>query len=158
LDGCTSTTGYSYAGEASIVDASWSDGESFTLGADCRITGPGGEVFEAGGYASTERTGGMWSQQIEGTFTTDGRTWSVGLDLTGEGVDGGWSRDGLAVVFDDVTLGDGCAGGALELAQHGEGWYRLRLGCDGCGAVAWGDEHVGTACLDLDALAAELDR
>lgn len=158
LEGCTASTGYSYAGEASIVDASWGDGESLTLGADCRITSPDGEVFEAGGYASSERAGGAWTQQLEGTFTTHGKTWSVGLDLASDGVDGGWSREGLAVVFDDVTLGDGCAGGAMELAQEGEGWYRLRLGCDGCGAVAWGDEHVGTACVNVDALAAELDR
>lgn len=158
LEGCTASTGYSYAGEASIVDGSWGDGQSLTLGADCVITGPSGELFEAGGYATTESTGNGWYQLVQGTFTTEGTTWSAGLELTEGSVRGGWSRDGLAVVFDDVTLGDGCAGGALELAQAGEGWYRLVLGCDGCGAVAWGDTHVGTGCLDLDALAAELAR
>jgi len=175
--GCVSESGYFFAGHSSWIEQI-PDGPHGThersLGADMEITTPEGRSFFGGGQAAVRETltGSdhiSASFEISGTWRFEGAEgwmdqgvsaiWSgqLGEDAAGASVslDGGISVHGEALLFREISAQSGTCGGhpaGSMLAQDtGGGWFELTFGgdCDGCGALAWAGEEVGTICVDM---------
>jgi hypothetical protein len=167
LEGCTSTTGYTYRG-LSEYDEGEAGGWWFglTLG-DLYITEPDGDLLAVTGTFSYDGDdgwlgeGGSVALWLEGAATASGR----GVALQG-GVGGPQTGSGL--FFRDLYFGDITGpGGQTACGAHPSGgvsvrgndgrWYDLDLtDCGGCGTVSFEGSALGDACADLTALGAAL--
>ncbi len=169
LQGCTSTTGYTYEGLSEYVrtDASGARSWALSLG-DFYVIDPVGARYAVGGtfgYAGTWTDAGAaeWSAESTGTFVwTGGEGWLAegasialwyegGATTAGEGwvrVYGGLGTlDGAPSVFADALTyaptGDGGLplglAGGVRLRDASGWWTTFTLDASGCGTVVWAD-------------------
>ena len=178
--GCTSDEGWFYSGVALYDENSWSDEHATNvtlgMGGDFEIRSDDEDKFTVGGHfalrlALSGQTitmendvNGSWLFEneagwlgegmgtltwIDGTVTPDGR--SVTLN-------GGIQVGDDAFYFDDVTWDDSQCWdqptGTLRVRDPSGVWFRVALSddCSGCGALTYGDEDAGEACVDLSSM------
>lgn len=159
LRGCTSATGYSYAGIASYArtDGGW------ILTGDFDITTPEGQRFVGGGAISesVDATGG-WSSRWSGTWSFEGADGWLDPGVStwwSQSAGAGWGQadDGLGngqdlwfeALRSDPSRCDGLSG-AVEVRDPSGGWWRVDHGtCAACGALSFEGQDQGEACTHL---------
>lgn len=175
LQGCTSDTGYFYAGLATYQEGTnASADESWMFSGDFEIITPEGWSYLVGGHAAhtldasdsdhvfyqVDVSGsfrwdgdpGWLAEGLSAVFSVEGTRSPAGDDLT---LDGGTAFAGVSLYWSEVhVVDDACEGhpsGSLDVRDPSGGWYTLTWGgtCDGCGAVSFAGEPAGEACLDL---------
>lgn len=175
LQGCTSDSGYFYAGLATYQEGTNPSADvAWMFSGDFEIITPEGWSYLVGGHAghTLDESGpdsvfyqvdvsgsfrwdgdpGWLAEGLSAVFHVDGTRTPGGDDLT---LDGGLAFAGVSLYWSDVHLVEGaCEGhptGSLDVRDPSGGWYTLTWGdaCDGCGAVSFAGESAGEACLDL---------
>ncbi len=177
VDGCTTSSGWTYAGPALYAEAEDADSYAFLLVADSFIVRPTGETVVVSVINDYQRAGAdgarSWTLELAGTlFDPLAADWlgqgaSLDLDATG-------SDDGPLVLDGGVHVGTAPAWGARSLAidsscpldgilavRDAAGrWIEIELDCAECGVARMGDEELGEVCPDatmLQALATTLE-
>lgn len=169
LSGCTSSSGWTYAGVSTFEETGTPEEPDFRmLNADFSITGPSGEALRAGGSFGF-RGGGQgttrwWEAEVMGSWGTPG----VGgwLDpgggvmlyarLTGDQaqLDGALDHPDTPLYTPGLELGacaNGGADGELRLRSPGGVWASATLDC-GCGFLEEVGQELGEVCVDLGPL------
>ncbi len=162
FDGCTSEQGYVYAGVSTYGPMD----DGFWLLGDCSITDDQGQTFYCAGELElvTEEAG--WLIELTGTWgyagsdvpwiaAVPGLALFVTADESGLTLDGSYGLGDTYAYFEQVRVEDGAATGPLWLRDESGGWHTLAL--DGaCGALSYGGQDEGEACVDLSAAVADL--
>ena len=175
--GCETNSGWIYAGVAGLEYQS--DGNSLTIDmtGDCWISDAQGDTWVGAGEVTYDGTWdegvATWEAEVYGTFgyPDADQAWLAEVPsqvfwTSGQNGDDWWldwqgslSTDDGAYYLEDGSFGAACgASGTLSLRGEQGYWYELVLddGCDGCGQVSWGDEALGSVCVELPAAGAEL--
>lgn len=171
LQGCTSDSGYFYAGLATYqegtnpgADVSWMFSGDFEIvtpeGWSYLVGGHTGLSQDASGFFQVEVSGswrwdgdpGWLAEGLSAVFHAEGSTTGSGQEL---GLEGGLGYADVSLYWSEVRIaGDACDGhptGSLGIREPAGGWYTLTWGegCDGCGVVDYAGEPAGEGCLDL---------
>jgi hypothetical protein len=171
LRGCTTDSGYSYAGVATyMTDPSG----GFVLSGDFEILTPDGRRFVGGGALSEGIFDGGWNTRWTGIWSLEGDEGWLGhgvgawwTESGGEGPQGPWVELADGLTYGDVSLWfdrlrhdlgtcpDG-ASGVLRVRDPSGGWFSLDYGdtCAPCAALSFEGEPLGESC---PAIAAWLD-
>lgn len=170
--GCTASSGWYFMGVAeyrSQVDADRSYRE---LGGDFLVRDPQGLVFEMGAGTIVDRTADDVLAVFMGSVThDDAQGWMRDVSAVVDATLAPVSDAGVLVVDGGLTLGDatveldqatwdpdvcqGVVSGGVAWRGPDLRWYVAELDC-GCGPVWFEGQDLGTVCMDLDPLAADL--
>lgn len=164
LIGCTANNGWIYNGVGSYTP----NETGYGMMTDITIISPEGAVFSGGGVLGYQGTPNMDAMYVLGTWGWDnGSGWIAQKPSseiyfqhyrTDEGekilLNGGLSIAGATLSFEDLQFTEACQGqpqGTLGIREPTGYWYTLTFSdtCDGCGALMWGDQSLGTACAPL---------
>lgn len=167
--GCTSRSGWTYAGPTTYDVQQSEDLLNLLLWNDCEILGPGGERWMGAGtlglYVATTSEGVEWSLKLGGSWSWSESEGWLGMEPSGViGAFGTKNGDNIVVDYDGVsTIGgysldlrtvhldtERCPRGTGELALRDPngGWFTVLLGsdCTGCGEMRYGDRSLGQYC------------
>lgn len=174
--GCISDLGYTYSGYSTWMESSSDQGHTQWIWADFEIITADGDSYFGGGRATynldiEDENTSTWFTQVTGSWLFEGHdSWlgqGVSSELTtwgGMDMSEGWVQllGSVTILqssfyFDNLMIASNCtaqAGGALWVRDPNGGWYHITFGdtCDGCGTLSYGNEEVGTTCVDLQPL------
>jgi hypothetical protein len=170
FEGCQTPEGWrfggvlEYDGEPPPVEA----GEAFQLLGDGFVLAGDGDRFVLGGELEVSAGGtsiqGTWSwPKAQSAWLAQG--FSGALVMADDGglrsVAGGLQVGEADPLFLDLAeASPGCPMGAVQLRQGDGGWYELKLeDCQGCGALRFGEQDLGEACVQglAELLAGQVD-
>ena len=168
LYGCTSTTGYSYAGVSQLFfERITSEGFAADLSGvsgDFWIDSITGATLEGGGHSVLLREEGIWIAEMAGSWRWDegsgwlahgysGNLWVEFIDHFAIKLRGAADILGTYVAAQNFVLSAYCdygPAGKLSLRDPGGGWYDMEfVNCDPCTDVFFEDENIGNACVDM---------
>lgn len=143
--------GFWLLGDGAIIDA---DGATFTASGELELT-----LEPETGWSS--RMAGIWG------YPASDVPWVASvpsLALWGSGsregtqLDGGWDAGGVHLHFEALTVVEACPTGLIWLRDPQGVWYQLTLDdtCSGCGAVRYGEEELGEACVAVEPAVSDL--
>lgn len=157
--GCTSESGYLYAGISSYIE----DPNGWALGGDFEIREPDGSAFHGAGhifvhgneYGQMTEFSGSWTHDGGDDWLAEGRS-GVFTATSSNGrtdLDGGLDLDGTSIHFADVVLeehGPERLSGTIGVRDDAGAWWWLELGGDGCGDLTFGTDPMGSGCVELE--------
>lgn len=167
FSGCTTSSGYTYAGVSAFQPLGQGDRDFFLLG-DCFFLDPQGQRLECAGELEFEEDqgAGTFSGKLTGTWGYPPEPiWigmTPGMALWMEGgrgsvtFEGGYAPDGADLYLHAATYADGCAAGAISVRAPEGGWCRLEMGCDGCGPITCGEVTIGEGCTGFNSAATSM--
>jgi len=177
VTGCTTSSGWTYAGPALYVESEETESYTFLLVADSFVVRPTGETAVVGVISDYQRTGAQgarsWSLELAGTMFDPlatgwlGQGASVDLDATGSD-DGPLVLDGgvhvgtaPALSAHSLAVDESCPlDGVLAVRDDAGRWIEIELDCAACGVARMADTELGEVCPDasvLQALAVTLE-
>ena len=172
--GCTTRSGWTFAGPSTYTVEESEDLLNFLLWNDCEVLGPDGDRWLGAGTIALYREpidgGEAWSLKQGGTWSWSGDAGWLGLGTSSAlGAYGARLGEDIVVFIDGVSTGGGfsldlrevqvdsvnCPRGTGEIALRDPngGWFTVALGpdCSGCGELRYGDRSLGQQCPNLAA-------
>ncbi len=168
LYGCTSLSGYSYAGVSQLfferITTQAFAGDLSGVSGDFWIDTATGATLEGGGHAVMVREEGIWIGEMAGSWRWDdgspwlahgfsGNIWIEFIDYFAIKLRGAADILGTYVAAQDFVLSAYCdygPAGKLSLRDPGGGWYTMEFaGCNPCADVYFEGENIGNACVDM---------
>jgi hypothetical protein len=186
IDGCTSASGYHYAGNTTLLRFSSKDPsremEGYSLGGDFEIRDPEGYILAGGGamtYTWSREANGqtVWMGEAAGSWVHDKRDDAFGLGVSGTltfrgaaataddnvALTGTVGVGEMYIQFVDVSWAASCGGypsGSVRMRDPSGVWSTLDYGdrCDGCGTYTIDLlGETSEACLDLGVYKATIE-
>lgn len=161
FSGCTTASGYTFAGVSAFQPLGQGDRDFFLLG-DCFFYDPQGQRLECAGELEFEEDqgAGTFSGKLTGTWGYPPEPiWigmTPGMALWMEGgrselhLEGAYAPGDADLYFHGASYSGGCSAGAISVRAEGGGWCRMDLGCDGCGPITCGEAGrevlIGEGC------------